>query len=129
MELRRLTLAQILARADEGLPKLWLIRQALALRRKHPQLFGPNGDYQPLDARGPRAVHAVAFSRGGGAITIAPRLPVGLAGDWDDTVIALPRGRWNNVLTGDAIGSGEVVLANLMERFPVCLLAREDLAS
>ncbi len=129
IELRHLTLDQILMRADEGLPKLWLIRQALALRQRCPQLFGPNGDYHPLHARGRGAVHAVAFSRGGGAITIAPRLPVGLAGDWGDTVIALPRGRWHNVLTGDAIGGGEVLLANLMERFPVCLLAREDLAS
>jgi (1->4)-alpha-D-glucan 1-alpha-D-glucosylmutase len=129
MELRHLTLDQIIVRADEGLPKLWLIRHALALRQRYPQLFGPNGDYHPLHARGRRAVHAVAFGRGGGAITISPRLPVGLAGDWGDTVIALPRGRWHNVLTGDAVDGGEVLLANLMKRFPVCLLAREDLAS
>jgi (1->4)-alpha-D-glucan 1-alpha-D-glucosylmutase len=128
-ELHHLTLDQILTRADEGLPKLWLIRQALALRRRCPQLFGRNGDYRPLYGRGRRAAHAIAFSRGGGAVTIAPRLPIGLAGDWGDTTIALPHGRWHNALTGDAIDGGEVLLANLMERFPTCLLTREDLAS
>jgi (1->4)-alpha-D-glucan 1-alpha-D-glucosylmutase len=128
-ELHHLTLDQILTRADEGLPKLWLIRQALALRRRCPQLFGRNGDYRPLYGRGRRAAHAIAFSRGGGAVTIAPRLPIGLAGDWGDTTIALPHGRWHNALTGDAIDGGEVLLANLTERFPTCLLTREDLAS
>ena len=55
---------QVWARVDEGLPKLWLIRQALALRRRQPELFGPQGDYQPLLAKGERAAHVVAFARG-----------------------------------------------------------------
>ena len=127
-ELRDATVEQVIARAAEGLPKLWLIRQALDLRRQRPQLFGRDGDYQPMRARGARAAHAIAFSRGAGAITIAPRLPIGLGGDWGDTVIALPGGRWHNVLTGDASDGGEILLAKLMRRFPVCLLAREELA-
>jgi (1->4)-alpha-D-glucan 1-alpha-D-glucosylmutase len=128
-ELRDLTVEQIIARADEGLPKLWLIRQALDLRRRRPQLFGRDGNYRPLHARGARAAHAIAFSRGAGAITIAPRLPIGLDGDWGDTVIALPRGRWRNVLTGDALDGGEAALAKMMRRFPLCLLASEEFAS
>jgi len=37
----------IRARADEGLPKLWLIRQALHLRRRRPELFGRDATYRP----------------------------------------------------------------------------------
>jgi (1->4)-alpha-D-glucan 1-alpha-D-glucosylmutase len=128
-ELRDITVEQIMARTDEGLPKLWLIRQALDLRRRRPQLFGRDGNYRSLHARGARAAHAIAFSRGAEAITIAPRLPIGLSGDWGDTVIALPRGRWRNVLTGDALDGGETALAKMMRRFPVCLLASEEFAS
>ena len=125
-ELRGATVEQAIARAGEGLPKLWLIRQALSLRRRSPQLFGRDGDYQPMRARGARAAHAIAFSRGGGAIAIAPRLPLRFAGDWGDTTIDLPRGRWHSELTGDTIEDGETRLADLMARFPVCLLSREE---
>ena len=128
-EMRCATVEQVMARADEGLPKLWLVRQALALRKRRPQLFGRDGDYQPLRARGTRAAHAIAFSRGDGAITIAPRLPLTLGGDWADTAVTLPTGRWRNELTGDAVDGGEIMLADLMARFPVGLLSREERAS
>jgi (1->4)-alpha-D-glucan 1-alpha-D-glucosylmutase len=123
------TVEQIVGRADQGLPKLWLIRRALALRQRLPQLFGRNGDYHPLRAHGTRAAHAVAFSRGKGAIAIAPRLPFTLDGDWAETTITLPRGHWRNELTGDSVEGGELLLAKLLARFPVCLLSREGSAS
>jgi (1->4)-alpha-D-glucan 1-alpha-D-glucosylmutase len=129
IDLRHATVEEIIARAEEGLPKLWLIRQALNLRRRSPQLFGRDGDYRPLRAHGERAAHAIAFSRGDGAITIAPRLPMGLDGNWGNTVIALPRRRWRNILTGDTFDGGEQSLVKLMRRFPVCLLVLEELAS
>jgi (1->4)-alpha-D-glucan 1-alpha-D-glucosylmutase len=119
----------IWARIDEGLPKLWVIRQALALRRRQPVLFGPQGAYQPLIARGVRAEHVVAFARGGGAITVVPRLVLGLHGDWDDTTLDLPDGRWCNALTSDYFSGGVVCLAELLARFPICLLAREEVLS
>jgi (1->4)-alpha-D-glucan 1-alpha-D-glucosylmutase len=127
--MRGATVEQIIARADEGLPKLWLIRHALALRQRRPQLFGRAGDYKPLRAHGARAPHAVAFSRGNGAIAIAPRLPLTLGGDWAETTLTLPRGRWHNELTGDTLEGGELLLAKLLSRFPVGLLSREDPAS
>ena len=34
-------------RIDEGLPKLWTIRQALGFRRRRPELFGPGPRYRP----------------------------------------------------------------------------------
>ena len=42
-EVEGATPEQVWARVDEGLPKLWLIRQALALRRRQPERFGPQG--------------------------------------------------------------------------------------
>ena len=69
----------ILGRSDEGLPKLWLTRQALHLRRRRPELFGPEGDYTPIEAKGPKADHVVAFGRGDGCVTVAARLPLRLA--------------------------------------------------
>jgi (1->4)-alpha-D-glucan 1-alpha-D-glucosylmutase len=113
-------------RIDEGLPKLWTIRQALGLRRRRPELFGARGEYRPLEARGVRAGHALVFIRGEAAITIAPRLVLGLAGDWGDTALDVLEGRWRNELTGDVVSAGPVKLGDLLRRFPVALLARED---
>jgi len=41
---------------------------------------------------GAKAGHAVAFRRTGGLAVLVPRLVVGLAGDWADTVAHLPPG-------------------------------------
>jgi (1->4)-alpha-D-glucan 1-alpha-D-glucosylmutase len=112
----------ILEGMDEGLPKLWVTRQALHLRRRRPELFV--GDYLPLTARGERSEHAFAFVREGGAITVIPRLVMKLAGDWKDTSLELPPGRWSNELTGEEVGGGEVRLADLLRRFPVALLSQ-----
>jgi (1->4)-alpha-D-glucan 1-alpha-D-glucosylmutase len=112
----------ILARADEGLPKLWLIRQALHLRRRHPELFARGSTYRPLPVRGARAAHAVAFARGEGVVTIVPRLVLRLGGDWGDTVLELPAGRWSNELTGEEVEGGERCLQGLLGRFPAALL-------
>jgi (1->4)-alpha-D-glucan 1-alpha-D-glucosylmutase len=116
---------EILGRGEEGLPKLWVTRQALHLRGRRPELFGPAGDYEPLAARGDKAEHAVAFSRGGGAATVVPRLVLGLGGDWGDTVVELPAGLWRNVLTGEDVPGGDMPLAVLLARFPVALLERD----
>ncbi len=118
--------AEVLGRMDEGAPKLWLIRRALRLRRELPEAFGAAGDYRPIEARGPRASNVVAFARGGAALTVAPRLVLGL-GDppaWDGTAVALPAGRWRNVLTDARHDGGEVELAELLRDFPVALLRR-----
>jgi (1->4)-alpha-D-glucan 1-alpha-D-glucosylmutase len=105
---------EILARMDSGLPKLWVIRQALRLRA--------HGSYAPLPARGERAGHVFAFSRGDRTITVVPRLVIAMGGDWKDTSLELPPGRWHNELTGEDRSGGEVRLADLLRRFPVALL-------
>jgi (1->4)-alpha-D-glucan 1-alpha-D-glucosylmutase len=112
-----------LARVDEGAPKLWLVQQALAARRRDPAPFA--GDYAPLRIAGERMGQAVAFLRGGTVATVVPRLVCGLRGDWRDTSVILPAGRWRNQLTGDALDGGPARLADVLARFPVALLRRE----
>jgi (1->4)-alpha-D-glucan 1-alpha-D-glucosylmutase len=130
-ELRRRLLAdlkggmtpeEILARMDEGLPKLWLIHRGLQLRRQLPEAFG--GDCEPLRVSGPRADHAAAFLRGGAVAAVAPRLLLRLGGDWGETTLELPAGTWRNELTGEEVEGGPQPLAGLLARFPVALLAR-----
>ena len=116
--------ADALARADEGAPKLWLIHRLLDHRRRCPDLYATR-EYEPLTARGAKAAHAVAFARGGLAVVV-PRLVAGLADDWADTTLALPPGRWTEVVTGSGIDDGEVTVADLLRRFPVAVLARAD---
>jgi len=112
------------ARREEGLPKLLLVSRALRLRAERPDLFA-RGSYEPLPVTGGRAAHGVAFCRGGGAVTVIPRLTVALAGDWGDTAVALPAGRWVDRFTGCAHEGGPAPMAGLLARFPVALLARE----
>ncbi|HEX3556971.1 MAG TPA: malto-oligosyltrehalose synthase [Thermoanaerobaculia bacterium] len=119
-----LTPEEILRRMDDGLPKLWVIRQGLHLRRRRPQAFGTEGDYEPLPIEGGRAWHAVGFVRGGEVAVVVPRLVVHLRGDWQDTTVNLPAGRWRNELTGEEVEGGNRPVADLLARFPVTLLAR-----
>jgi len=110
----------------DGLAKLFTVRAALELRRRRPELFGERGDYLALPVRGARRDHAVAFARGAdpGAVTIVPRLLIGLDGDWGDTSVELPEGRWINLM-GGAPRQGEVRLSELLDGFPVALLERD----
>lgn len=132
-DLRRRLLAEaksatpecVLERIEGALPKTWLIHRVLTTRRRRPGLFAPSAEYHALDARGTRAAHVVAFMRGEGAITVVPRLVIRLDGDWLDTVIDLPLGRWRNELTGEVMEGGAVPLRKMLARFPMALLLVE----
>jgi (1->4)-alpha-D-glucan 1-alpha-D-glucosylmutase len=117
--------AAVQAGADVGLPKMWVTRQALHLRAQRPAAFGPAGAYAPLDVHGPKAGHVVAFSRGGEVLTVVPRLVLGACGQWGATSVAVPEGRWIDVLTGATHEGGPVPVAALWSAFPVALLARD----
>lgn len=120
-EIRDAEPGEVLARADEGAPKLWLIARVLDQRRKRPDLFeGP--DYTPLEATGAKSAHAVAFKRAG-LVVVVPRLVLGLGGDWGDTTITLPEVGWTDLLTGRDAAGGEVHLSELLGAFPVAVLA------
>ena len=104
--------------------KLLVTSKALRLRRARPDWFA--GDYEPLTASGPAAGHAVAFRRGGQAVTVATRLPVGLRrrGGWQDTALPLPGGAWANLLTGTVHQGPAIPMTELTGRLPVALLVR-----
>lgn len=109
---------------DLEVAKTRLVREALHLRRAHPERFE---GYAPVLASGSAAEHVVAFDRGG-AVAVATRLPIGLAarGGWGDTRIQLPEGRWRELLTGAELEGGEVALAQLLGTAPVALLTLVD---
>ena len=113
--------AAALARADLGLPKLFLIQRALALRARRPEAF--DGAYAPLCASGPRADDVIAYARGGTVVAVAPRFLLG-RGPWDGTTLTLPEGRWRDVLGDGTTDGGELAMAALLRDFPVALLER-----
>ncbi|MEU6882340.1 malto-oligosyltrehalose synthase [Streptomyces sp. NPDC046712] len=110
--------------------KTAVVRAALGLRRRYPELFGA-GTYLPLTASGAAAPHCLAFARGEGAsaevVTAVTRLPLRLveAGGWQDTELTLPPGPWFDLLDGvREFTGGAVKLAELFDARPVALLSR-----
>jgi (1->4)-alpha-D-glucan 1-alpha-D-glucosylmutase len=106
--------------------KLLVTSRALRLRREHPQWFtGPDAEYVPVATT---TGNAIAFGRGDSSgvrvVAVAPRLPVSLEtyGGWREHTVALPEGRWRDVLTGRELDGGSVRLAELLDRLPVALL-------
>ena len=120
------------ARADSGLPKLLLTQRTLHLRSRRPEYFCVGSGYTPLAVAGAKAAHVVALARTAagepdtaGVVAVAPRLVLGLDGDWADTTLSLPDGRWADVLDGGRrTFEGEVRIAELLAPFPVALLER-----
>ncbi|MRX43114.1 malto-oligosyltrehalose synthase [Agromyces kandeliae] len=123
-----------------GAAKLLVTSRALRARREHPEWFTR---YRPLEVAGEAARHAIAFDRGG-VVTVATRLPVGLAarvgadpassapdGAWGDTVVLTAGGTVVDLLTGRRFGDdadggatgGELGLAEVLATYPVALLA------
>lgn len=104
----------------DGAAKLLVVSRALRLRRDHPELFT---GYRALVAEGEAADHVLAFDRGG-AITVATRLPIGLAarGGWGDTELVLPEGDLVDLLTGRRFQGGRLRLDDLLSTYPVALV-------
>jgi (1->4)-alpha-D-glucan 1-alpha-D-glucosylmutase len=119
----------LLARLDEGLPKLALTRAALRLRAQRPEAFGPDADYRALWPSGARAGHLAAFVRGDTIIALAPVQVRALGAThaswaWADTSITLPAGTWRDVVTGTEVAGGTHRIDELLASFPVGLLER-----
>ena len=112
---------QVMSRMDEGLPKLWLVKQVLAVRNERPDWFGADAGYEPLLAQSDKADHIVAFARGSRVVAVVPRHTLS-AGDWAETAVTLPHGTWRNRLTGEIVAGGLVKVSALLARFPVALL-------
>jgi (1->4)-alpha-D-glucan 1-alpha-D-glucosylmutase len=126
-ELDGLSPEEILARSDEGMPKLWIIRQCLRVRNAQTEDFGAEGSYRALWPSGPKASYLVAFQRGSGVVVAAPRLFMSI-GNWEETTLEVPEGSWKNQFTGDVVEGGKQEIGGLLKRFPVLLLTREAAA-
>lgn len=119
------SVADVMARIDDGEPKLWLIARTLRLRAQHPAWFGRAAAYRPLVAQGARTSHLLAYQRGERVIVAVPRFTLTLAGDWRDTHLRLPEGKWINHFTGTVVPE-DAPAVELFGEFPVALLVRED---
>ena len=122
---------------DDARVKLYLIREALAIRRARPALF-TEGGYRPLETRGRLAEHVCAFARTGGGgptITAVPRLLARRGSEapplgpeyWHDTALLLPRdvqAGFVNALTGERlpVHGDALTLGDVFAHFPVALL-------
>ncbi|SCL28275.1 (1-_4)-alpha-D-glucan 1-alpha-D-glucosylmutase [Micromonospora rhizosphaerae] len=111
--------------AADGAAKLLVASRTLRLRRDHPELFTT---YRPVPAHGPAGTHAVAFHRGG-AIAVATRLPLGLArgSGWRGTTLSISVHRVTELFTGRVYSGSELLMDDLLSRYPVALLAPTDL--
>lgn len=109
---------------DSGLPKLWVIHQALRARRDMEDALGESGSYEPLVFTGHGAAHAFGFIRGGKAAVVIPRFLLELRGAFEDTAAGLPEGVWENVLTAEEASGPSPRVQELFDNFPVALLLK-----
>jgi (1->4)-alpha-D-glucan 1-alpha-D-glucosylmutase len=137
--------AELLTRWTDGDVKLLVTAAALRLRRDRRDTFR-EGDYRPVECRGPAARHVVAFARRRGTdavLAVVPRLVAGFLGwergerlpvgaAWDGTDLALPSelagNAWHDVFTGRIIRArGEVLpVGDVLAGLPWALLTVTD---
>jgi len=117
--------AEILGESESGMPKLWVAYTALNLRRTHPEWFDDSATYTPLIAEGAESEHFVGFLRARSVAACVPRWSLTLQDNWADSIVNLPPGSWNNLLTSQTLEGGRVEVAALFEHFPVALLTQE----
>jgi (1->4)-alpha-D-glucan 1-alpha-D-glucosylmutase len=123
-EAQSLSVAQVMARSEDGLPKLWVVHKALVLRTEHPEWFGAEAEYVPLTADGSGKDRVIAYRRGEQVLTVAPRWSHEAAA-WGETAIVVPEGRWRNCFSGVEVDGGRLLVSELLRDFPVALLTRE----
>ena len=107
----------LLAEPDGSLDsdKLRVTSTALRLRREHPEWFGADATYEPVEA----GAGAVAFVRSGRVLTVAPTRSIRPV----DAAIELPEGTWVDAFTRQTFEAHTTVSA-LLAGFPVALLVR-----
>ena len=130
----------------DGRIKLHVIRQTLAYRLQNDGLFS-KGDFIPLEARGRRAEHLIAYLRSWGdfcSLAVVPRWLARSRDDfsqrdvhefWQDTELVLPRRvrrSWRNIFTDRGIrgrlfdGNQTLLVGDLLAEFPVAFLVPAD---
>lgn len=106
---------------DSGLVKLWTIQRALAARKAISELS--DADYRPLIARGKNLRHVLAYSRGEELVVVVPRFITSIKGDFEDTQLELPPGRFVCAFSGESFEK-TAEIAQVFASFPVALLVR-----
>jgi (1->4)-alpha-D-glucan 1-alpha-D-glucosylmutase len=131
----RVTLVKELTKEADDAAKLYVIAEALRLRKRRRDLF-ETGLYEPVEVEGEQALHVFAFLRSDqetAVLVVTPRLigtlcpaahpPVGAA-LWSNTRLVLPdrftRRGWRNIFTNESGTSTDV--GTLLEHFPVALV-------
>ncbi len=109
---------EIVKRMDSGMPKLWIIHQALTIRRRHPEWFDERSSYTPLPASGSKAMHVIAFLRAGSVAAIVPRWNVRLGGGLGTTTVELPQTRWKRSADSRNIEWGSSSSMGLLPAIP-----------
>jgi (1->4)-alpha-D-glucan 1-alpha-D-glucosylmutase len=136
---------------EDGRAKLLVVRSALALRERWPEVF-LQGSYLPLAVKGEHAAHLCAYARIAGGrtvITVAPRFFAGRLGEtdmlplgvqvWGDTTVDMPFHRRDNQYTCAFTGkvleplqrqSGwRLPVAQVLTNFPVGLIFGDGVQS
>ncbi|MFZ0295198.1 MAG: malto-oligosyltrehalose synthase [Candidatus Sulfotelmatobacter sp.] len=142
--------AELMETPEDGRLKLYVIWKTLCLRKEFPELFRI-GDYVPLEVRGAKANHAVAFIRkfeSTSLIVIVPRLVSGLLNGserppsgpevWNDTRIQLPacvcNRSYRNIFTSETLSvektetGSAIYLSNALVSFPLALCLQSGTA-
>jgi (1->4)-alpha-D-glucan 1-alpha-D-glucosylmutase len=125
----------------DGRIKLHVIHKSLSYRLKYAELFA-KGDFAPVEVRGVRSEHVIAYARSLNemrVLVVVPRWLAASCGDhgqtdlrqfWQDTALILPPafpGVWRNLFTDERISSqladGKQTLSlELLSEFPVAML-------
>jgi (1->4)-alpha-D-glucan 1-alpha-D-glucosylmutase len=131
----------LIANWRDGRIKQMLIARALAVRKKHPELF-TDGGYVPLTVTGEHTDRVIAFARRVGsaiAITIVPRTASRLlqrgitfgSAEWVNTAVTLrPHTALVDVFSGVQVDAAELCtsIAKLFHKLPFALLVSQELA-
>jgi (1->4)-alpha-D-glucan 1-alpha-D-glucosylmutase len=132
------TPVELMPHWQDGKVKQAVIRHALALRREVPDLFA-RGEYRPVEVRGPRAPHVVAFVRSRADAHCLVVVPLHCChceeqsdeAVWHDTTLHLPPDLAGRTMRDRICGTRLEVrdrhmpVASVLARFPVALLATE----
>ncbi len=118
---------------DPGEPDLArtrLVRRMLDVRRRRPDAFGPAAGYVVLDASGPSSERILAFARtdveGRPAVAVVVARPVSDRTRSPDAEVALPAGRWRNLVDGSDVEGASLPVSSLVGDVGVAVLAAAE---
>jgi (1->4)-alpha-D-glucan 1-alpha-D-glucosylmutase len=113
---------QMLARMDEGYPKLWVLSEALRVRAERAESLTPRARYEPLTIAHHPEERTLAFLRADDVLVVVRRF-AGPHGD--EASLTVPPGAWTQRFTGERIQGGVHSVRTLLSRFPVALFVRD----